>query len=72
MTNRYEMYTEFGDDAVDAVVRHARVLKLDWPAVYAELETLSHKFDGQFGECMDTAVRESVYDELGFKTKFYL
>jgi hypothetical protein len=67
----YSMYTSFGDDAVDAIVRSAKVLKLEWPQVYAELQSLAKRFPEDFGEATDTAVRECVYDALGFDTPFY-
>ena len=67
----YGMFTEFGNDAVASIVRHARVLKLSWPQVYAELESLAKRFPKDFGEATDTAVRERVYDTLGFDTPFY-
>jgi hypothetical protein len=66
------MYTEFGDDAVDAIVRSAKVLKLTWPQVLAELKSLAERFPNDFGEATDTAVRECVYDALGFETNFYV
>ena len=68
----YAMFTEFGNDAVDAIVRSAKVLNLTWPQVYAELESLAKRFPNDFGEAMDTAVRECVYDKLGFNTNFYI
>jgi hypothetical protein len=68
----YAMYTEFGDDAVDAIVRTAKVLKLTWPQVLAELQSLAERFPNDFGEATDTAVRECVYDALGFETNFYV
>lgn len=71
MTKDYGMFTEFGNDAIDAIVTRARVLKFDWPTTLNELVELKQKFPKDFGECMDTVVRESVYDELGFKTPFY-
>ena len=68
----YAMFTDFGNDAVDAIVRQARILKLDWPQVYKELESLAKRFPNDFGEATDTAVRECVYDKLGFDTPFYI
>ena len=58
----YAMYTKFGDDAVDAIVRQARILNMNWNQVYKELENLSRR-EG-FEEATDTAVRESVYIAL--------
>ena len=69
---RYAMYTQFGNDAVDAIVRQAKVLNMTWPQVYAELKSLARRFPEDFGEATDTAVREVVYDKLGFDTPFYI
>jgi hypothetical protein len=71
-TPNYAMFTDFGNDAVDAIVRTAKVLKLDWPQVVAELQSLADRFPKDFGEATDTAVREMVYDKLGFDTPFYI
>lgn len=72
MSTSYWMYTEFGDDAVDAIVRQARVLNLSWPQVLQELRELARRFPEDFGEATDTAVRECVYDALGFNSDFYV
>ena len=60
----YGMFTDFGNDAVDAIVRSAKVLKMDWSTVESELEKLSMRVE--FEEATDTMVREMVYDALGF------
>lgn len=69
MNTDYMMYTEFGNDAVNAIVRRARILNLTWKQVYADLYELAEKFPEDFGEATDTAVRETVYEELGFYDK---
>jgi hypothetical protein len=71
-TPDYAMYTEFGNDAVDAIVRGARTLKLTWPQVLQELSDLAKRFPEDFGEATDTAVRECVYIALEFDTDFYV
>lgn len=71
MTRDYGMFTDFGNDAIDAIVTRARVLKFDWPTTFNELMEL-YKSRPEFSECMDTEVRGAVYDALGFKTPFYL
>ena len=68
----YAMYTDFGNDAIEAIVRTAKVLKLDWPQVLDELRILAQRFPEDFGEAMDTVVREMVYDKLGFTSDFYV
>lgn len=60
----YAMFTDFGNDAVDRIVRSARILKMNWDQVEMELYELSLK--EEFSEATDTAVREVVYVELGF------
>jgi len=64
--NDYGMFTEFGNDAVNSIVRQARVLKLSWAQVNDELYALAKKFPNDFAEATDTAVRESVYVALEF------
>ena len=68
----YAMYTQFGDDAIEAIVRQAKILKMDWPQVLQELRSLAERFPEDFGEATDTAVRECVYIKLGFTTDFYV
>jgi len=68
----YAMFSDFGNDAVDAIVRSAKVLNLTWPQVYDELRSLAERFPKDFGEATDTAVREAVYFKLGFDTDFYV
>lgn len=60
----YGMFTDFGNDAVHAIVRRAIVLKMPWVAVEKDLYELSKNDD--FAEATDTAVREAVYCELGY------
>jgi hypothetical protein len=70
MNTSYSMYTEFGNDAVAAVVREASILQYDWPTTLAALTNLAQRFPEDFGEATDTAVRECVYNTLGFKSPF--
>lgn len=60
----YAMYTDFGNDAVDAIVRGARILNKTWPQVLQDLAALSERPD--FAEATDTEVREAVYNALRF------
>lgn len=62
----YAMYTDFGNDAVDAIVRQARILNMSWQQVNDELYSLAKRFPEDFSEATDTAVRECVYIALGF------
>jgi hypothetical protein len=67
----YQMYTDAGNHAVDAIVRSAQILKMSWPQVHKELRSLAQRFPKDFGEATDTAVRECVYDTLKFTESFY-
>ena len=69
---KYSMYTQFGDDAIEAIVRQAKVLNWTWPQVLDELRSLAKRFPEDFGEATDTAVRECVYHALKFDTEFYV
>lgn len=62
----YAMFSDFGNDAVAAIVRQARTLNMSWNQVNDELYALAKRFPNDFGEATDTAVREAVYIELGF------
>ena len=67
----YAMYTDLGNAAVHAVVMSARANNLNWAQTYRALRTLSNQ--DEFGEAMDTAVRECVYSALGFHNEhFYI
>ena len=65
----YGMFTELGNAAVHALIVSASESKLTWPETYRALSTLSEQTE--FGEAMDTEVRECVYSALGFRTPFY-
>lgn len=67
----YAMFSQDGDAAVHAIVEKARESQSTWPEVYRALLTLAEDYP-EFGEVMDTAVRECVYDALGFDTPFYI
>ena len=60
----YEMFTDAGNDAVDSIVRMAKMLKMTWPQVEASLYELAKR--DEFSEATDTAVREAVYITLGY------
>jgi hypothetical protein len=65
----YGMFSELGNAAVHAVVVTARENRLTWPQTYRALHQLSEQ--KEFGEAMDTEVRECVYSALNFDTPFY-
>ena len=67
----YSMYSEIGNVAVHAIVVAARANQLTWAQTVRALRQLAEQDD--FGEAMDTAVRECVYDALGIEDQpFYV
>jgi hypothetical protein len=66
----YGMFTELGNAAVHGVVVLARESRLTWPQTYRALSQLSEQ--KEFGEAMDTEVREAVYTALNFTEDFYV
>jgi hypothetical protein len=67
----YGMFSELGNVAVHAVVVAARTNQLTWAQILRALRELAKQ--DAFGEAMDTAVREMVYDALGIDDQpFYV
>ena len=66
----YAMFSKEGNEAVAALVNVAKAAQLDWPETYGLMQRLAE--NEQFGEVMDTMVREIIYDTLGFQTNFYI
>ncbi len=61
----YGMFTSEGNVAVFGIVEYAKMHNLSWATVYQNLRDLA-KFDREkYGEAMDTAVREMVYEAIG-------
>lgn len=66
----YSMYTRKGDAVIAKLVEKARHNKWDWKRTYEELLKLSRRKGTE--EATDTAVREVVYDALGYEESFYI
>ena len=61
----YAMFTPEGNIAVAGIVEYSIQHKLSWKTVYQNLVDLA-KFDYEkYGEALDTAVRELVYEAIG-------
>ena len=60
----YAMFTDEGNEMVDALVTACKMLEYKWPQVSFALEVMARK--PEFSEATDTAVRESVYCAMGF------
>lgn len=66
----YAMFTDAGNQKVASIVQFASKHDLTWSEVLPMLRNLADQ-DG-FGEAMDTAVRECVYEALHLTTDFYV
>jgi hypothetical protein len=66
----FGMFTDAGNDIVGDIVDVAKSYQLSWKATYALLQAVAK--DERFGEALDTAVREYVYDACGFESEFYI
>lgn len=67
----YGMYSDTGNHAVQGIVIAARVHNLTWAQTLQALRKLAEH--DEFGEAMDTAVREMVYSALNIKDEsFYI
>jgi hypothetical protein len=68
----FGMFTDRGNEAVGALVNFARTAGLNWAQTYKMMTVLSESKYEEFGEVLDTEVRECVYSALGFDTDFYI
>lgn len=59
----YGMYSDLGNAAVGAIVVSAKANNMTWAQTLRALRALAEQ--DQFGEAMDTAVREYVYHAVG-------
>lgn len=68
----YGMFTKEGNEAVAFIVDWAIRNNAQWENVLPMLENLARNNYKNFGEAMDTAVREAVYDACNFTSEFYI
>ena len=59
---RFGMFTVEGNQVINDLVDFANANKLEWNVVRDMMKALSK--DNRFEECMDTAVREAVYESV--------
>ena len=60
----YGMFSSEGNLAVHGIVITAKTMKLSWAETYKVMRALAESDYDKFGEAMDTAVREMVYEVL--------
>lgn len=67
----YAMYTDQGDVVADKIVALSQAAGLNWNQTYQVMRLIADQKQEQYGELMDTAVREVIYDRCKFTTDFY-
>ena len=68
----FGMFTDEGNNAVAFIVDYHRANNSSWDIVYQNLQDLADSDYERYGEAMDTAVREAVYDACQFTSDFYV
>ena len=71
MNTSFDMYTDAGDAVAQKIVDLSKAAGLNWTQTQQLMQLVAQQKSDQFGELMDTAVREMVYSRCGFKTSFY-
>jgi hypothetical protein len=69
--NDFAMFTDQGEVVAEKIVELAQAAGLNWPQTYKLMEVIARTKQDQYGELMDTAVREMIYSRCGFTTDFY-
>ena len=70
--NDFAMYTDQGDVVAGKIVELAQAAGLDWTQTLSIMRFVADQKQEQYGELMDTAVREVLYDRCKFTTDFYI
>lgn len=68
----YAMYTDQGDVVADKIVELAQAAGLNWTQTLSVMRFVADQKQDEYGELMDTAVREVIYDRCKFTTDFYV
>jgi hypothetical protein len=68
----FAMYTDQGDVVAEKIVALSKAAGLNWEQTYKVMEVIARAKQDQYGELMDTAVREVIYDRCKFTTDFYV
>jgi hypothetical protein len=67
----FAMFTDQGDIVAGKIVDLSKAAGLNWEQTYKLMEVIARAKSDQYGELMDTAVREEIYDRCKFTTDFY-
>jgi hypothetical protein len=61
----FGMFSEAGNQAIAGIIEYHTYRKSPWALVQQNLRDLADSDYEKFGEAMDTAVREVVYEAIG-------
>jgi hypothetical protein len=67
----FAMFTDEGNRMAEMLCDSAIEFGWTWPVLYANMRKVAEAYPEKFGEIMDTAVREVMYDRCKFTTDFY-
>ena len=70
--NYFGMFTDEGNAKVAAIVEFAKTNNAQWEDILPMLRNLAESDRAKFGEALDTAVREIVYDACFCTGDFYI
>lgn len=68
----FAMYTKQGNEVAEKIVALSQAAGLDWTQTLSIMRFIASQNPDQYGELMDTAVREVIYDRCKFTTDFYV
>jgi hypothetical protein len=68
----YAMFSDRGNEVADKIVALSQAAGLDWTQTLSIMRFVADQNPDQYGELMDTAVREVIYDRCKFTTDFYV
>ncbi len=68
----YGMFTDEGNAKVAEIVEFAKTNNAQWEDILPMLRNLAESDRAKFGEALDTAVREMVYDACFCTGDFYI
>jgi hypothetical protein len=70
--NDYAMFTDQGNVVADRIVALRFAAGLDWAQTLRVMELMAKMKSEEYGEILDTAVREEIYERCEFTTDFYV
>jgi len=72
MAQDFWMYTGQGNEVAEKITELAKAAGLDWTQTLSIMRFVADQKSDEYGELMDTAVREVIYNRCKFTTEFYV